>query len=80
MASKEASTFYTHQTNLRDISQPTAILQSLVKPLVLRIPQEKGLQPLIVVSWLVGALASKGRVLPHCIASFLLCRGTLALV
>ncbi|QGA12803.1 hypothetical protein EYB26_000448 [Talaromyces marneffei] len=49
MASKEVSTFYTHQTNLRDISQPMSILQPLFKPLVLRIPQEKDLQPLIDV-------------------------------
>lgn len=49
MAAKEASTFYTHQTNLRNISQPTAILQSLSKPPVLRIPQERNLQPLIEV-------------------------------
>lgn len=49
IASKEASTFYTHQTNLRDISQPTAILHSLFKPLVLHIPKERDLQPLIDV-------------------------------
>lgn len=51
MASKEVSTFYTHQTNLRDISQPIAILQSLSNPLVLCIPQEKDLQSLIDTSW-----------------------------
>lgn len=51
MASKETSpsTFYTHQTDLDDISQPTAILHSLSKPLVLRIPQDKDLQPLVNV-------------------------------
>lgn len=49
MASNEAepSPFYTHQTDLDDISQPTAILHSLSKPLALRIPQDKDLQPLI---------------------------------
>ena len=51
MAGKETSpsTFYTHQTDLDDISQPTAILHSLSKPLVLRIPQDKDLQPLVNV-------------------------------
>ena len=51
MSSKEISpsAFYTHQTDLRDITQPTAILNSLSKALVLRIPQDEDLQPLINV-------------------------------
>lgn len=51
MSSKEtsSSTFYIHQTDLRNITQPTAILHSLSKPLVLRIPQDTDLQPLINV-------------------------------
>lgn len=49
MTDHKANTFYTHDTDLTDLSRPAVVLRSVSKPLTLRVPQNNDLQGLVAV-------------------------------